>query len=186
MNKYKTYIIGGVPRAGKSTLQKKILEQYNIPGITTDLIRDSLYETYPEHHDFKDGPDIYRAKGFSKLWESIIHNRRLYQDNLLIEGVNFLPETLNKFKKLDYVEIYFLIYPKIAQKELYDRVRKYDSKHSWTAECSDEEIKNLCKVWINDSKFLKEECEKYGIKYFDTSNDFEKVINNAVKIIINN
>jgi adenylate kinase family enzyme len=37
------YLIGGVPRSGKTQVQKYLLNNYKIPGISTDTLRSGFY-----------------------------------------------------------------------------------------------------------------------------------------------
>ena len=65
------------------------------------------------------------------------------------------------------------IYKKLAE------MKKYDADNIWTKNQSDEANLYNLKLGIPYSKYVYEECLKYEIKYFDTSENFNEVIEEA-------
>ena len=64
-------------------------------------------------------------------------------------------------------------------------IRENDLENYWTTKISDEELKKWTYDNIEFSKYLEEECEKYGIKYYDTSKNRDRVLEEALNYIIN-
>jgi 2-phosphoglycerate kinase len=180
-----TYLIGGTPRAGKSTIKKLFLERHRIPGITTDLLRESFEYGIPEF-GIKDGMENMQKSEL--LWpylKGTILARDEFSDDLLIEGTNFLPKYLAQFINKENLKICFIGYCNIAVQEKFKNIRNnfsYDDE--WTMDLTDEELLNEIKSFIEMSKYYKAECEQYNIKFFDTSLDFNSEIENVIKYML--
>lgn len=185
VNQNTIYVVGGVPRAGKSTLRKLFLNRQKVSGFSTDLIRDILKKTYPEIEHFKNGPDLEEAKRFLPLWGTLLHYTDYYIDSWFIEGANFLPDEIAKFKDRN-IKSCFLLYSNSTPEEVFERVRKFDSikKKDWTLEVPDKKLLDFCKTWVADSKFLEEECKKAGIKVFDVGSSYNEVIEEAYQFLL--
>lgn len=181
----KTYVIGGVPRSGKSTIQKLMLEKFNIPGISTDLLREGLIIGVPDFRLEKEGNDFKRAEILWPYFKGILTAREYFEDSLLIEGTNFLPEYLSEFKNNPNMRICFLGYSNIKAEDKLIQLRNNRSPNdNWTDELTDKELLENIQEWIKDSEFLEKECKKYKIEYFDTSANFELEIDRAIEFLI--
>lgn len=178
------YLIGGVPRSGKTQVQKYILENYKISGISIDMIRGGFYKT-PEFGLNEGMNDLDKS---AKLWryiKGLIETNEYYNEDLVIEGVNLLPIFLSQLKDKSYVRMCFVGYDTMDINNKFQIMRSNKAQHEWTNELTDEELLNLINKHQKRSKELKSECELYGIKYFDTSVDFTKTIKTAAEFLIN-
>lgn len=185
MSKTTTYIIGGVPRSGKTVLQDYILKKHKISGISTDLLRDGLEIGVPEFGITKNQNDLERSHILWPYFKGILLERVNYKNKLVIEGANFLPSYLNELKELKYIKVCFLGYHSTSVEDKFKSIQNESSADDdWTQDLTDTELKDDIKNWIKVSKFYKSECKKYRIKYFDTSKDFSKAIELAVNFLI--
>lgn len=181
----KTYVIGGVPRSGKSTIQKLMLERFKISGISTDLLREGLIIGVPEFGLEKEGNDFKRAEILWPYFKGILTAREYFEDSLLIEGTNFLPEYLSEFTNNPNMHMCFLGYSTVKAEDKLNQLRSIRSYNdNWTDELTDKDLLNNIEVWVKRSKVLKAECVKYGIKYFDTSDNFELQIEKAIVFLL--
>ena len=64
--------------------------------------------------------------------------------------------------------------------------RKRDKPRDWSYEKTDEELKPYIDEFYEKNLFLLKECPKYGFKYFDTSKNRERVLNDAYEYICRN
>ena len=71
----------------------------------------------------------------------------------------------------------------ISYEELAEHIKKNDKDNDWTKNKSKEEIEIFCKEYIENSKLNKLECEKYNIKFVDTSIDRQEKLNSLIKEI---
>ena len=174
MTKVHTFILAGVPRAGKSYFRNKILQKYRIPGLTTDLLRDGLATGVPDLGLKEDQSDREKAEILWPLWRSILQQRAFYHDKLLIEGVNFLPKYLAEVKDKDYLRICFVGYPRLSPEDKLKQIKKYTSSDcDWHEELTDDQLLNLIRIWIEDSLYFEQECNKYDLEFVDLSNNFK-------------
>lgn len=184
----KNIIILGIPRAGKSTLSKRIVKKYsNYITIDTDSIRDAFQHALPKTEINK-----YNGKGmkddFPKFIEQLLYwksyNNQEYR--YIIDSTDI---SVAKAKELFDIEdnvIVFLGYPDTTADEVLKNCRKYDKANSWSKHVGDIELKIYIEQYIEKSKKLKEECKKYGFKFFDTSINREKVLKEAMEYIDKN
>jgi hypothetical protein len=179
-----TYVVGGTPRSGKSTLRKLFLENHKTSGISTDLLRDSFEEGIPEV-GIRDGQsDMEKSEILWPYFKSMLTMRRYYKDDLVIEGTNFLPKYLAEFKGDQSIKICFLGFTDISPEDKLQEIREFASPDDdWTNDLSDESLLETIKDFVKQSNYYKEECEKYGIGYFDTSTEFHSMVNAAEKYL---
>ena len=184
----KNILILGIPRAGKSTLSKEIVKKYNnYITIDTDSIRDAFQHALPKteinKHNGKGMKDDF-PKFIRELlyWKS--YNNQEYR--YIIDSTDICVSKVKElFDSKDNV-IVFLGYPHTTTDEVLKNCRKYDKENSWSRHVEDMEVKNYLEKYIQESKYLKEECEKYGFKFFDTSINREKVLKEAMEYIEEN
>jgi len=171
------YILGGAARSGKSMLSKKLVSEKQIPYISTDRIISMLQRGIPDvgiNHNQKIIPKSIKLWPFIKPFcKSLIKHEPHY----LVEGDSLLPkfitELIDTYKK--GVKVCFVGYTSISIENKLKEIRKFGGqKGDWTLELTDEKILRGIKDMISYSKYLKSECNKYNIKYFDVSINFPK------------
>ncbi|MFH1253024.1 MAG: hypothetical protein V1664_01685 [Candidatus Uhrbacteria bacterium] len=155
------YIIGGTPRAGKSTLAKKLVERQAVPFLSTDFILHMVNDTLPETKLTKPYAEI-PLKFFPYIKNLIKHIKNSIKD-YTIEGDAFLPAQIFELQKDYDLKVCFLGFSKITLPEIKD----YVGENNWLNDLSDFDINNLPQWIIEKSQTLKQDCEKYNIKYFD-------------------
>ena len=60
---------------------------------------------------------------------------------------------------------------------------KHDVEKDWTYGLSREYLKEHAQDWFSINEMLKNKCPEYGIKYYDTSNNRVKILNDIMKEI---
>lgn len=180
------YIVGGTPRSGKSVLKRLLLERYRIPGFCTDYLRDALVHKVPEFGIKHGMSDAEKSELLWPYFRGILDQRqKYYEDDLLIEGTNFLPKYLKEFATNNKFRILFLGYSEVEPERKFKDIRTFPGKHDeWTKEISDHNLKKMVAEFIEISKYFKSECALYGIKYFDTSKNFNSVIEQAAEYLV--
>lgn len=180
-----TYLVGGTPRSGKSTIRKTLLEKYKIPGITTDLLREGFQYGVPSFGIKKGMTDLERSEVLKDYFKGLVIARRVYTDNFLIEGTNFLPKYLVEFKDNPDVKICFLGYCQISIEDKFKFIRETPGLEDWTTDLTNEQLRSTISEFIEQSKYYRDECAKYGLKFFDTSHNFENTIDEAIEFLLN-
>lgn len=60
--------------------------------------------------------------------------------------------------------------------------KKYDTKKDYTFYKSDEELREGAVYIVEQSILMKEQCQTYGLRYFETAKDREQVFEEFLKI----
>lgn len=180
------YLIGGIPRVGKSNLANLILERNKIAYIDTDWIIHMLMFAAPQ----------LEVKVFTELNEDKFKNKAinfypfLYQfvkynqpvvENYLIEGDSFLPEHVLALQKEFQVKACFLGSSNLQPETLLNNPSKNDW---WIKKLSQKQLSDLCE-WVQDmSSFLEKECSLYKITYFDVAINYKEQIEKAYQYLL--
>lgn len=145
----KNIIIFGICRTGKSTFSKMIQKEFkNYQIIEVDTIISALQKTIPD-----------LPIGF------------------IINGDSILPEDLLKYFDLKNVIVYYFVTEKLSPEQILQNCRKFDSEKEWTTRRTDTELLDHFRFYKNIEKEIIMECQKYNIKYVDTSENREMKLN---------
>jgi putative acetyltransferase len=168
-------LIGGFSHTGKTYIAQMLLEKYKYPYLSIDHLKMGLYRA-----NINCGftpSDSYELIG-EKLWEIIkgliltaIENKQ----NLIIEGWYLLPQKVNELEEeyrkniisfylgfsKSYIEKYFI--SKILQNRNIIETRGYENDFTLDD-------------FIGENMKQKELCHKYGAKYFEIDEDYQKEI----------
>lgn len=180
----KNIVIFGVPRAGKSTLANKIVDKFHYQVLRVDCIRGAFKDVFPElkikswtaieHEKFQE----FLARYF---YRNIKQPRNQY--NYVLEGCETHVADCDRLFHDENMIRYYLGMTKISPEQLATNIRKYDSEKDWTYGKSDDEILEYAKRCIEQSKINQKECEKYHIKFVETSMKREEVLEGLVEEI---
>jgi len=186
----KHIIIAGVPRAGKTTLCSKIVHSLKYQHLAMDGIMCSFEEAFPEtgvlHTDCWDF--IETSKQFIKFMKrfSETGNYDKLEYRLAFDLYHITPKDYYENIDANCCDIYFLGYSNITQEEMFNQIRKFDVQYDWTKDINDEKLKYHISQYIEISKWLQDECNKYNLTFIDVSTNREKVLNDlALKILDN-
>lgn len=175
------YLIGGSIRTGKSNLANKILHNKKISVVSTDIIIGLVKDHVKK--DFSDPrPNfIQKAENFYPYLKEFIRvNAILGIENYVYEGDIILPAQAALLAKEYELKACFLGFSKITVELL----KKHIGNHQWLDKLSTEELNDLPKKIMDTSKFIESECQKYDLKYFDLSIDYDKEHELAYKYLI--
>ena len=170
------YILGGASRSGKTLLSRRAVSEKGIPYFPLDALFGGLANGVPQLDIMYDQSFTERAE---KIWPVakpllgfFFHEER----DFLIEGDSILPVQVQELaSEGNKVRACFLGYSEVSKEEKIALVRMYhQGTIDWTKDISDEEMLDLVDQMIEFSKYLKEECAKYDIEYFDISHNFEE------------
>ena len=74
-------------------------------------------------------------------------------------------------------------FPDISVEEKFCQMRRFEQRQE-DCEKSDRELKEKCERLIEESQFLREECEKYQLPFLNTSFNRNQVIEEFVQNIV--
>lgn len=179
------YILAGASRSGKTLLARRAVVEKQIPYFPLDALFGTIVHGIPEIGLRYEDSLFERPK---KMWPLANHFLNFFlkeESDYLIEGDALLPSQVNELISSGrQVRCCFLGYTKLNKDEKLALIRKHHQGDiDWTHGLSDEEMLPWIDQMIEFSKYLKEECSKYGIRYFDISHDFEGVRNEAFEYL---
>jgi 2-phosphoglycerate kinase len=101
----------------------------------------------------------------------------------LIEGAQIHPshawELYNEYEGC--LRVGFIGFANIDTMEKLRQIRSFRGKYNnWLKGFNNHEIVKTIERLKKLSDYLQKECDKYGLKYFDGSNDFEKTVDTVV------
>jgi hypothetical protein len=181
------FLVSGTSRSGKTLIAKKILADNQVPYLSLDWLMMGFNDGIPEfgiHH---------------LLWPNEIAERMApfllgMIDSMLIEGMDYviegeamLPQTVAGLaeKHPGKIKAVFVGYTEINVKDKVALVKKHgDGENDWLTNESDEYISDHVGNMIAYSKMIKNECEKHGLPYIDTSEDFLVAIEAATDFLV--
>lgn len=175
------YILGGASRSGKTLLARRAVAEKQIPYFPLDALFGAMVHGAPT---FKMRYEDSLLERPVKMWPLAKHLMNFFlqeEKGYLIEGDTILPSHVNELlAEHKPVKACFLGYTELTKEGKLALVRQHhQGEIDWTKDISDEEMLTLIEEMIQFSRYLKEECEKYHIRYFDVSHDFAGVRDEA-------
>jgi len=181
------YLVSGTSRSGKTLIAKKILADKRIPYLSLDWLMMGFNDGIPEYgiHHLLWPKEI--AKKMGPFLQGMIENMLFDGMDYVIEGEAMLPQFVADLieKHPDNIKVMFLGYTEINVKDKVALVKKHsDGESDWLTNESDEYIRDHIGNMIAYSKMIKNGCEKHGLSYFDTSDDFLGTIEAATDFLV--
>ena len=180
----KNIIILGVARAGKTTLASMLHKKYSYSIISIYSFVSALRDGFPSlgitHSNTENKFKLLPPFIFSYMNKII---NEYPEERFVLEGWHVFPKDIIRLWSDIDVKILCLGYTKITCEEALYEIRKNETKNSYTTKMTDEKVKELILNHINYSKILKKQCEENNIKYYDTSFDRDKVLEEAMNYL---
>ena len=181
------FLVSGTSRSGKTLIAKNILADRQIPYLSLDWLMMGFNDGVPEygiHHL------LWPNEIAEKMWpflQGLIDCMLVDGMDYVIEGEAMLPQLVSELveKHPDKIKAVFLGYAEIDVEDKVALVKKYgDGENDWLTNESDEYITDHIGNMIAYSKMIKDGCERHGLPYFDTSNDFLGAIEAATGCLV--
>jgi len=183
-------IIAGVPRAGKSTMSNMLSRKFGYQHVSMDAIIAGFELVFPEL-GIKWWPSCEdkaeRMKRYYNASEKVALFIRAmmesaeydeFEPGMVVDVYQLLPEHYVKYLK--NIDIAYFITSDVTAEERFSIHRTYDTEKHYSFDFSDEEMLSHCTYVINMSQFLKEQCIKYNLPFYETAKNrdmvFEKFI----------
>jgi len=172
----KNIILLGVPRAGKSTFAKMILKKFpNYNIIQHDIIASAYSDTV--RCIKKDNTIPYDMEFVDLLLNKMFFYSVRYEPklNFILDSRGLEIKDINRYRYGNIILVFG--YPNITPQQCLENFSKYDTIDDWTYIEPEWRLKILADIYVDDSKKYEEKCRELNIKFVDTSNDREKVLN---------
>jgi 2-phosphoglycerate kinase len=181
------FFVSGASRSGKTHIARKILADRQIPYLSLDWLMMGFNDGIPDYgiHHLLWPDDV--ARRMRPFLQGMIDCMLVDGMDYVIEGEAMLPQLAADLieQRPDAVKAAFLGYTEIDVENKVALVKKYGgSENDWLTDESDEYIRNHIGNMIAYSKMIKKECEKHGLPYFDTSDDFQGATEAATDFLV--
>lgn len=182
----KNVYIGGVTRAGKSTLTLKLYHELGFSVYEMDTIVHSFTKVFPElgiDEKHPENLDITFTPFAYQVLKCCDMDRKYGKVKMAINGCQLSPKVLYNAPVKDDLLIVFLGMSNVTPKYLFNTFKQTQVEGDWTCNKKDETLLKICENIIENSKKIKQECEKYGFLYFDTCINRQETLNEVFNYI---
>lgn len=173
-------VLIGASRAGKSTFANMLMpELKDCQIISGDMVRlayrDEIYKNKNIHSGLMKEIPEYRNFLKSYFDYTVKYNKNLYT---ILDTVDFKP---CDYKLFQNSLIIVFGYPKLTKEECLYNWKNYIEHNDWTLNKTDKELLEKAQRAIQDSKQFQADCQKYNLKFVDTSFNRSEVLNELLK-----
>ncbi|HVZ67525.1 MAG TPA: hypothetical protein VG917_04640 [Patescibacteria group bacterium] len=183
------YIIGGAARSGKSIISRKFTQDFGIPSFSIDFLITVL-ENAPEHDISHGQQAIPKAEKLWKFLKPLCLNLIYEVDKYLLEGDGLLPKHVAELQKEfpDKVRACFFGATEAEPNTKLEIIRKWENlpDAAWTKRYDDDELLRVIERIKEFSIYLKEECKKYSIPYFEMHDNIDSTYEELKDLFIDN
>lgn len=179
MKQGKVVILGGTPRAGKTTLAVQ-LARNGFSKVSFDHLSDALREGFHEITLDNWTDQEICAKKIYSFFESIVgsavSDAKIHGLNTVIDMYDFTPEYVSKLPFQKDIEVYFLAYPGKSVDEIRHNIRFYAEPTDWIAEVDDDYLTVVAQRCFQVNEKLVRQCDEYGYALVNTGAGDERLI----------
>jgi len=201
----KNIIIAGPPRAGKTTLARRINDELNYFVISVDKLVATFQGAYPQldirlnwnRRKTTDNiaPFLGHFLGAFSASHGIAYELHLQAhavkgNRFVLEGGYFNFEKIVPILKMYGIEelkdkfiLIGLVQNKKTVGEFVNDFKKYDTEDDWTYNFSDDDLREISEDAISFSRSMTDHLVKYGFTIYDTSTEREKVFDKIIEDI---
>jgi hypothetical protein len=185
------YLIGGVPRAGKSQFSKRLAKELGITGIDFDDITTVFEKVVPDYGLFMTMDQTLREQKAEPVVRSLIELYLYRQESLIIEGDNFDLDYFKEYLELTKGNLKMPVfgYADISKEDKI-RINTETTKdmNCWFEPLENDQKLKIAQEMIDRSKELKRKVEGINnpnLKYFETHNNFAEALDQALEFCLN-
>jgi putative acetyltransferase len=179
------FFIGGAARTGKGILVRRLLAEQRLPYLSLDVLKMGLARGVPE---FAVDPNAGALEVAERLWPLVREMSR----SLLFDRVHYvfegevLPKHVAGLRDAHSSQVRgcFLGYAEVAPSQKLHDIRAHANyPNDWPRDYTDAALLPIIDREIRFSRYLREECDRYGFPYFDTSHQFESTLDQVVDYV---
>lgn len=174
-------IIAGVPRAGKSTMSNMLSKKFGFHHVSMDAIIAGFETVFPElgikwwpssDDKSENMKRLYNSSEKVALFIKAMLESEEYDEfepGMVVDAYQLLPEHYVKYLNGKNCDIAYFLTSDVTPEERFSIHRTYDTEKDYSFRFSDDEMFSHCTFVIERSRFLKEQCIKYGLPYYETA-----------------
>ena len=184
-------IIAGVPRAGKSTISHRLSRRFGYQHVSMDSINAGFEKVFPRlgiDTSAKMPPlDILRnisgkiAPFIRAMLDSGEYDE--FTPGMALDVFQLLPGDYMKHLHGCNCEIFYFITSDVTPEERFRLLKTHDVEKDHTFHKTDDELWAMCENLIIESTYMKEQCIRYNLPYYETARDREEVFKQFFKML---
>lgn len=180
----KVYNISRSTSAGKSTVSQMVAKTLGYQHISMDSIIAGIEKVFPET-DIDTEASVEPQRNLKYISSKIAPFIRAMMDSgeydecdygVIFDVYQLLPEDYVTYIDDEKCDIAYFLSSDSTQEERYRILQLYDTPDDYTYFYSQEEKQRVCADIVNISNYLKQQCILYGLSYYETSYNREKVL----------
>jgi hypothetical protein len=183
----KHLIIAGVPRAGKSTLSRRIARQLGWQHVSMDAIIAGFEQCFPETGvdtglSVNQGrPSLEILRVISSRMAPFLHAMTDPEEYdrqngpMVIDMYQLLPEDYVRCRLSDACRVLYLVTGSVTPEERFAIQKRYDTPEDYTYTLTDQERMEGCRELVAQSRLIQAQCQQYGLPCHETARDREQV-----------
>ena len=181
----KNIIIIGIGRAGKTTLSQMIKRKYaNFNLIHSDCIKWGIIRGEEKEEYYNANIDKQKEYEHSETFQRVLLEifkssvrNDIDRDGYIMESGQLEPKIISEMIDISNTIVICLGHGNLKKDEIINLCRTNDTPKDWSYNTSESELQYHAEKWSEMNIMLKKECPKYNIKYFDTSKNRKKILN---------
>lgn len=183
-------IVAGVPRAGKSTLSRMLEKRFGYHHIGMDSIIAGFERCFPEtgvntYCGLSSLETLRLISGKMAPFVRVMIDSAGYdacEPGMVIDMYQLLPEDYEAYIRGADCEIFYLVTSDVTPEERFAIQKKYDTEKDYSFYKSDTELREGAAYIVEQSILMKAQCERYGLRYYETARNreqtFERILRN--------
>ena len=184
-------IIAGVPRAGKSTLSHMLSRKFGYQHVSMDSINAGFEKVFPEL-GIDTSANMPPLDILCNISEKIAPFIRAMLDSgeydefepgMALDVFQLLPKDYMKHLHDANCEIFYFVTSDVTAEERFEIMKACDIEKHYTFNMKDDELRSMCDNLIIESRFIKEQCIKYNLPYYETARDRERVFEEFIQLV---
>ena len=180
----KNILIMGIGRAGKTTLSQMLKDKYNSYNlIHSDSLKWAMIRAEDKEKYYRINVEKQKEFEHSKYFQKTLldfFNSLILKDKnhygYIFESGQLEPKTVKEMIDFENTIVVCLGLGKLNIDEMIELCIEHDIEKDWTFRLPREYLKKHAIDWYSANEMLKKECPEYGIKYYDTSENREQVL----------
>ncbi len=176
------YIVGGAPRAGKSILAQRMLNENRVAYFPTDTLMMGLANAMPQLGLKPSDSMQTRAPIMWPVLRAMATKILENEEDYLLEGDVLLPSHVVELRQRFDVAVRgcFIGYDTVDTGAKMRDIRRHAAGNKdWTDECDDAHLLRIVEEFKHWSAQLRIECAQFQLPYFDGSDDLFAALDRA-------
>lgn len=183
----KHLIIAGVPRAGKSTLSRRVARAFGWQHVSMDAIIAGFEQCFPETgvdtglrvNAGKPSMEILRiiSGKMGPFLRAMTDPEEYDRQNgpMVIDMYQLLPEDYARYLNPEICGILYLVTGDVTPAERCAIQKAYDTPEDYTYSLSDSERMEGCRYLVEQSRLMRSQCQALGLPCYETARERERV-----------